>query len=48
MRLWFPYEPPNDLTVVNTMGVFVFIQSLDLLVIQSSFEDYSVIWMLNI
>lgn len=41
-------NPANDLTVVNTMGVFVFIQSLDLLVIQSSFEDYSVIWMLNI
>jgi hypothetical protein len=43
-----PATPTDELAVVNTMDVSVSIRSLDLLVIQSSFEDCSVIWLLNL
>jgi hypothetical protein len=43
-----PATPTDELAVVNTMDVSVSIRSLDLLVIQSSFEDGSVIWPLNL
>jgi hypothetical protein len=43
-----PATPTDELAVVNTMDVSVSIRSLDLLVIQSSFEDRFVIWLLNL